>query len=136
MLIPYINDVPVTCINQAAVTYHVPATLIISVLKTENGRVGEANRNSNGTYDYGPMQINSIWVPQLEREGYSQNRVQNDPCFNVRVGTWILSQNIANGRNLWEGVGDYHSATATYNTNYHEKVKNVYFMLNQYLGKA
>jgi soluble lytic murein transglycosylase-like protein len=135
MLIPYINDVPVTCINQSAIEYHVPATLIISVLKAENGRVGEANRNANGTFDYGPMQVNSIWMPEIERAGYSQREIQNNPCFNVKVGTWILGQNIANSKNLWVGVGNYHSATSYYNTVYHDKVKNVYTTLNQYLGK-
>ncbi len=60
-----INDVPIQCIQQAAVQYQVPAALIISVLKTENGRNGMANKNKNGTYDYGSMQINDVWLKKL-----------------------------------------------------------------------
>ncbi len=56
-----VHDVPIECINQAAITYHVPATLILSVLAIENGTAGLASLNKNGTIDYGPMQINSIW---------------------------------------------------------------------------
>jgi len=48
-----INDVPVSCINQAAVAYHIPAPLILAVMKKENGRNGQAIRNRNGTYDLG-----------------------------------------------------------------------------------
>ena len=47
-----INGVPIECINQAAVTYYVPAKVILSVMAVEGGRVGMAKRNTNGTYDY------------------------------------------------------------------------------------
>jgi hypothetical protein len=60
-----IHGVPIECINQAAVTFYVPATVILSVLAVENGTVGMAKRNTNGTYDFGPMQINSIWLNKI-----------------------------------------------------------------------
>lgn len=44
----YINDVPIECVNQAAIVYHVPATLLISILKVENGRAGMARKNTRG----------------------------------------------------------------------------------------
>ena len=46
-----IHGVPVECINQAAIAYHVPATLILSVLAVEGGAVGLASANKNGTVD-------------------------------------------------------------------------------------
>ena len=64
MSVLFIHGVPIECINTAAIQYYVPAKIIISVLTIENGRVGEANPNQNGTYDYGPMQINTIWLEQ------------------------------------------------------------------------
>ena len=45
-----INDVPIDCINQAAINYHGPATLIISVMKQENGRNGDAIKNKQYLY--------------------------------------------------------------------------------------
>ncbi len=128
-----INDVPVDCINKAAIEYQVPAALIISVLKTENGRVGQANKNVNGTFDYGPMQINSIWLAKLRAAGYDVNAIQYDPCVNVMVGTWILSQSIAGESNLWSGVGDYHSHTYDENMKYNNNVKSTYNLLITYL---
>lgn len=99
-----INGVPIECINRAAIEYHIPATLIVSVLKTENGRVGSANLNKNGTYDYGPMQLNSSWLFKIAPYGYTQQSLQYNPCVNVSVGTWILASEIASSQDLWRGV--------------------------------
>lgn len=134
-MIAYINDVPTTCINQAAILAHVPATLIISILKTEGGRVGMANRNANGTYDYGPMQINDVWKNTINKAGFTLSDIQYNPCINVAIGAYILSQNIANNKTLWQGVGDYHSHTDSQNYVYHQKVSRIYFALNQYLNE-
>lgn len=119
------HDVPLNCINQAATAFHVPATVIISVIKTENGRNGLAVKNKNGTYDLGVMQINTSWLPALHNKGITIEQVKSDPCMNVSVGTWILAQGIANGDG-WQGVGNYHSYTKKHNQDYREKVKSAY----------
>lgn len=129
-----IHGVPIECINQAAITYHVPAPLILSVLSVEGGDVGTASPNRNGTYDYGPMQINTIWLSKIKPYGYTREQVQYDPCINVMVGTWILSTNIANSSDLWYGIGGYHSHTLSLNEHYQNKVWNVYALLSRYLA--
>jgi hypothetical protein len=53
----YINNIPISCINHAAVEFHVPAALIVSVLSIEGGANGTISRNKNRTYDMGMMQI-------------------------------------------------------------------------------
>ncbi|MHB1949729.1 MAG: lytic transglycosylase domain-containing protein [Gammaproteobacteria bacterium] len=121
----FFHDIPLTCINQAALQYHVPATMIISVIKTENGRNGLSVKNANGTYDLGVMQINSSWIHKLRNKGITEEQIKSDPCVNVSVGTWILAQGIANGEG-WKGVGNYHSYTPKHNTVYREKVKKTY----------
>lgn len=129
-----INGVPIECINQAAITYFVPAKVIISVLKTEGGRVGLAKPNKNGTIDYGPMQINSIWLKKIAPFGYTQQQIQYDPCVNVMVGTWILSREIASAQNYWQGIANYHSHTIKFNQSYQQKVRYRYSKLQQVLG--
>ncbi len=128
-----IHGVPIECINRAALVYHVPAKLILSVLATEGGRVGLASPNKNGTFDYGPMQINSIWLAKIQNYGYTQQQLQYDPCVNVAVGAWILSQNIANASTMWNGIGGYHSHTAALNYRYQNKVSEFYQLLSRYL---
>jgi hypothetical protein len=129
-----IHGVPVECINKAAITYNIPATLIVSVLLTENGRIGSATPNQNGTFDYGPMQINTIWLDKIREYGYTKYDVQYDPCANVFVGAWILSQRVADAGVLWYGVGSYNSYTPDKNHRYRNKVSNIYQMLSNYLS--
>jgi hypothetical protein len=128
-----INDVPIECINRAAITYSIPAELIISVLKTENGRNGMAKPNDNGTFDYGPMQINTVWLSQLRPYGYTKNMLQFDPCMNAFAGSWILAQRIAEAPNIWHGVGSYHSYTRSENLPYQNKVWKTYRLLHRYV---
>lgn len=130
----YINDVPIECINRAAVAYNLPAELIIAVLKTENGRNGMARPDDNGTFDYGPMQINTVWLEQLRPYGYTKEMLQYNPCVNTWVGSWILGSRIAaNNQNLWRGVGAYHSYTLEKNIKYQYKVWKIYSLLHNYI---
>ncbi|MFT3741215.1 MAG: lytic transglycosylase domain-containing protein [Gammaproteobacteria bacterium] len=135
-----IHDVPIECINQAAVTYYVPAQVIISVLNVEGGRAGTASLNRNGTFDYGPMQINSKWLPKIAPYGYTREQIQYDPCVNVMVGAWILSTKIADSvqtqGGYWHGVAGYHSLTPTLNDTYQTKVLTNYEQLSRVLSQA
>lgn len=132
-----IHGVPVECINQAAITYMVPAKVIISILATEGGKVGSATMNKNGTEDLGPMQINTSWLTQLAQYGYSRQQIQNDPCVNVMIGSWILSgkiaQNASSTGDYWYGVAGYNSVTPSINARYQSKVKDHYQALNELL---
>jgi hypothetical protein len=129
-----IHDVPIECINHAAIIYHVPATLIVSVLVTEGGRIGTVKLNKNGTHDYGPMQINTIWFNRIKQYGYNKDDILYNPCANVEVGAWILSQRIASTKDLWYGIGSYNSYSLPQNSRYQNKVSQVYYPLRQYLS--
>lgn len=122
----YINDIPISCINHSAVEFHVPASLIVSILSIERGATGTISRNKNGTYDMGPMQINSSWLPTLKKHGYSANDIIYDACKNVHVGTWILASNISKSNKVWNGIGNYHSHKSSLNYAYATKVKNIF----------
>lgn len=128
-----IHGVPIECINQAAVAYYVPAKVIISVIATEGGNVGVARQNKNGTYDYGPMQVNSSWLPAIQKYGYTEKLLQYDPCVNVMAGAWILSKKIVQSRDYWSGVANYHSFTPSLNARYKIKVLNYYQLLSKIL---
>lgn len=120
------NDVPADCINQAATIYHIPATLILSLLKIENGHNGMAKKNPDGSYDYGPLQINSWWLPTLKRYSITREQIQFNPCVNVLVGTWILAQAITETKYLPQGIGNYNSHTPSYNQRYSQQVLTWY----------
>ena len=128
-----VSQVPLSCINSVAQEFHIPAKLIISVLNVEGGKVGESSRNKNGTYDLGPMQINSSWWPTLYAYGITPQQVLFDPCINLKVGGWILSKNIADAKDLLTGVGDYNSSTFIINKNYSYRVRIRYTDLTKIL---
>lgn len=129
------HGVPLECINHAAQLFHVPATMIISVMKIENGWNGAAVKNkTNGTYDLGVMQVNSSWLTQLKPYGITRENLQYDPCINVHTATWILAKGLARGEG-WQGVGNYHSATPIHNQRYRQKVKMAYDNMQRALSE-
>ncbi len=128
-------EVPLQCINHAAIIYHVSAKLIISVLQVEQGQSGKVIKNKNGTYDIGPMAINSLWLPTLKKHGISEQAIQFDPCTNVMIGTWILSRKIARRDNLLVGIGDYNSHHVPFNQHYYNQVRMRYTKMTLLLNE-
>ncbi len=117
------------CIFAAAQTYSVPAPVILGILHVEGGRVGQAVGNTNGSYDLGPMQINTIWMPELARhwqvsESRATQMVRDDACINIGVGAWILRKKMNDTGSLYQGIAWYHSATPQYGHKYRQKVLN------------
>ena len=37
--------------------------------------------------------------------------IQYNACKNIEVGTWILSQSIADGKTIWSGIGNWQFKT-------------------------
>ncbi|MDI1228616.1 MAG: lytic transglycosylase domain-containing protein [bacterium] len=115
------------CIFTAAQTYSVPPTVILGVLHVEGGRIGMASPNTNGTYDLGPMQINTIWVPELAKhwrvpEKIALRMVRDDACTNIGVGSWILRRKMNESGSMAGGIAWYHSATPGVGSGYRAKV--------------
>jgi soluble lytic murein transglycosylase-like protein len=100
----------VACWEEAAQQYQVHPYLLYAIAKTESGLNPAAiNRNKNGTYDIGLMQINSRWLPTLRRYGVDEKQLF-EPCTNIRVGAWILAQNMRRMGNTWDAIGAYNSS--------------------------
>lgn len=117
-----------TCLMLASHTYQVPPAVMIGIMHVEGGRVGyEAGPNSNGTYDLGPMQVNTRWLPELARAWRVDLKtaravVRDDGCMNVKVAAWILHSKIVEAGSLYGGIAHYHSATPGLGRRYAAKV--------------
>lgn len=110
------------CFEEAGNYYGISPQLLWSIAKTEsNFNPNAINRNTNGSYDYGIMQINSIWSKKL---GKTWSEL-SDPCTNVKVGAWILAQCIQDYGNTWRAVGCYNSRTPSKGDKYAAKVFSV-----------
>lgn len=116
------------CLLLAANTYQVPPAVMIGIMQVEGGRVGQqVGPNFNGTYDLGPMQVNTHWAPKLARiwhvsESTARTWVRDDGCVNVHVAAWILKQKIVEAGSLYGGIAHYHSATPGTGARYAAKV--------------
>lgn len=116
-----------SCIFAASHTYAVPHSVILGVLHVEGGKIGMASANKNGTHDLGPMQINTLWVPELSRywgvsEAMATRMVRDDACVNIGVGAWILRKKMDQTGSLYKGIAYYHSGTPKLGNRYRKKV--------------
>jgi len=116
------------CIFMAAQTYGIPPAVLVGIYQTEGGRVGqEVGPNQNGSYDLGPMQINTLWVPDLAAQwGVSAKTarkwVRDDACTNVGVAAWILRTHLDETQDLAKAIAHYHSRTPNIGGAYKYKV--------------
>jgi hypothetical protein len=117
-----------TCVLLAANTYHVPAAVMIGIMNVEGGHIGqEVGPNRNGTYDLGPMQVNTRWLPALQKtwnvsSSTARSWVRDNGCVNVHVAAWILRQKMNDTGSLVGGIAAYHSATPKHGIPYANKV--------------
>jgi soluble lytic murein transglycosylase-like protein len=121
------SKVLAACLMLASQTYSVPPAVLVGIYKAEGGQVGQEVRNTNGSYDMGPMQINSIWLPDLaERWGVSEETarkwVRDDACTNVGVAAWIFKTHLNETGSLSKAIAHYHSRTPQHGTKYQGRV--------------
>jgi soluble lytic murein transglycosylase-like protein len=110
------------CWEEAAEQYQVHPYLLYAIAKTESSLNPAAlNRNKDGTYDIGLMQINSRWLPTLRKHGVDEKQLL-EPCTSIRVGAWILSQNMRRMGNTWEAIGAYNSSKPALRLKYVQRV--------------
>jgi len=122
LLILAIAAPAMACWDKAAQRYGVNPQLLYAIAKTESGLNPRAfNRNPDGSYDIGLMQINSRWIPTLRRYGISEARLF-EPCTSIHVGAWILAQNMRRLGNTWNAVGAYNAKTPAQRLQYALKV--------------
>lgn len=127
----WVKPVTPQCVVEAANRQSLELVKVLAVMKTEGGHVGEYSRNSNGSYDIGPMQVNSIHLPELSKvygipEADMSQLLAYHGCFNVAVGAWLLRRrtNEAAG-DFWYGIGRYHSAAKADSKKYILRVHGV-----------
>lgn len=118
------------CLMLASQTYDVPPAVMVGIMKAEGGKVGQEVRNTNGSYDLGPMQINTIWMPELAKKwGVSKDTarewVRDDACTNVGVAAWILKGHLVETGSLSQAIAHYHSRTPRFGTKYKARVIDI-----------
>nr|WP_229650316.1 lytic transglycosylase domain-containing protein [Vibrio splendidus]MCC4882976.1 lytic transglycosylase domain-containing protein [Vibrio splendidus] len=116
------------CVSYSANHFDINKNVIKSIVLVEGGKAGTMSRNSNGTYDMGIMQINTIHLPDIKKKypTVTWKDVAYDPCINIGIGSWILSQRLKEASSYWVGVGNYHSKTPKFRNRYLKKIYAAY----------
>ncbi len=117
--------VPVACVRAAAGYYRLPPLALVGILGAEGGRPGQAVRNTDGSEDLGPMQINSRWLPRLARYGLTRKKLLGDSCANVWAGAWILALAVSRDGDIWIAIGHYHSGRRGESRKYRLRVSRI-----------
>ena len=118
------------CLMLAAQTYAVPPAVMLGIYKAEGGKIGQEVSNTNGSYDLGPMQINTVWMPELAKEwGVNEKTarqwVRDDACTNMNVSAWILKNHYLRTGNMTQAIAHYHSRTPDIGQRYQQRVVRI-----------
>lgn len=113
-------DVSAFCFEEAGQQYGINPQILRAIAKVEsNFNPAAVNYNTNGSYDFGLMQINSIWAPTIGKERWNS---LGDPCNSVKTGAWILSMCMEKYGYTWKAIGCYNSQTPDKRDKYSKKV--------------
>lgn len=125
-------QVSTECVVASSAYYNVPPEIVVTLAIQEGGRLGRVSKNSNGTVDMGPMQINSIHLDRFRRYGVSREHIINNECVNVAVGAYILRREMNDSPNdYWRAAGNYHSRTPVYHNRYLRSIQAIYLRLHK-----
>lgn len=127
------------CLLSVSASYGVPAESLVLILGAERGKAGEETKNTNDTYDLGPMQINSVHLPEIasilgKDEDTVRKLVRDDGCFNATVAAMLLRRHLNRDKDLYMAIGSYHSRTPALREKYLKRIENVARELNVPIG--
>ena len=113
--------------QKVASEYHLPWFLLKAIAITENHKLNPRliKKNTNKTYDIGLMQINSMWIKKLKNK-FPKISIKKlkEPYFNIKIGAYILLQNIKKFGYSWKSVSYYHSFTKKHRLKWLKRIKN------------
>ena len=101
------------CWDAAAQRYGVSANLLYAIARVESNlnpkAINRTHSQRTGSYDIGLMQINSSHLSALSRHGIREADLF-EPCTNIQVGAWLLSDLFSRQGTTWDTVGAYNAA--------------------------
>jgi len=117
--LPPSKQTMVMCSIVAAVKMDIPANLMIAVAENEGGKPGQWVKNTNGTFDVGPMQFNTTYLKDLAKYGITAEHVAAEGCYSFDLAAWRIAKHIRDDKgDIWTRAANYHSRTPQYNAIY------------------
>lgn len=93
----------------AGIEQNVAPKALYAIGQIESGRYPYAfnGSNRNKSADMGLMQINSSWLPVLQKHGLYNPKDIYNPYYNIRVGAWVLRQCVNRFGQSWKSIDCY-----------------------------
>lgn len=117
-----------SCMLLVAHLYGLPPRVLPSIHRVEGGAVGAVHHNTDGSDDFGYMQVNTRWLGPLARYTRTstdtvRRRLTAEPCYGIAAAGAIMRTYLEEEHgNLMRAVGDYHSHTPALNLGYQTQV--------------
>ncbi|EPK2489091.1 lytic transglycosylase domain-containing protein, partial [Acinetobacter baumannii] len=111
------------CWDEAASMYGTDPILLKAIgWKESRGHVGAVGSLlKDGNRALGLMQINTIHLPALRKQGITRNDLF-DPCTSQKIASWVLADCLKKFGEVWRAVGCYYGGPAS----------KAYTAMNQY----
>jgi soluble lytic murein transglycosylase-like protein len=110
------------CFDEAASYQGVSSRILRAIATIESSNDPNARHiNEDGSVDYGLMQINSVHLKALRRQGIGVDQLMK-PCNSIYVAAWHLKQKIAKYGDTWDAIGAYHSENLPHRERYARRV--------------
>jgi len=123
-----VEPADIDCVLVAAQRQGGPGNVLLAIASVENGKNGQVVANTNGTFDIGHFQINTMhWDKGGIFDGDAGQAKQDVAwrgCYNAEVAAWMLRQNLdeRNGQDYWTRAANYHSRTPRFNSIYRKRL--------------
>lgn len=113
----------IVCAIVAAVKYEVPANILLAVAEKEGGKPGQWSKNANGSYDVGPMQLNTTYLQDLQKYGIAPKDVERG-CYGFDLAAWRIRGHLKHDKgDLWTNAANYHSRSPRFNRIYRQDLQ-------------
>jgi lysozyme-related protein Hpa2 len=124
-ILPFTGTAYADCFEDAAAYQHLNANVLRALAWQESrNQPNSLRHNTNGSIDYGVMQINSVHLPELSRYGIDRTTLL-DPCKSVYIAAWHLRRQVLKYGETWKAVGAYHSETPVLRDQYATQVRHI-----------
>ena len=115
------------CFAEAARREHVNTDVLMAIAWHESHLwPWRVHRNSNGTTDYGLMQINSRNLPSLKLTPETVMPI----CANILAGARLYHRAVQRYGNTWAAVGAYHSTTPALQQRYAQEIASSFQIIS------
>lgn len=96
------------CVKLAAQLEGVDELVLMGILGQERGYKNPVKRNNNGTFDHGVAHINTVREKELKHFPFDLEETIFNPCASILAAAHLVSTEIKQANDVWQGVGNYH----------------------------